>query len=206
MTSATDGPHWNSAYVSGETRWDLGAANPVLTEALTHEPLLATPGRAFVPGGGRGHDAHALSEAGWDVVEIDVSAQAIDYLTAHYPAVKGIAGDALDPDFALAQLGEPVDLLWDHTFFCALSPAARPRVGELARAVVKPGGLVASCVFPIGRLDAGGPPYRYQVEDMTAVLDGFELVSQGPEVVRPGWDWLQRLGIWRRAQDVSPEH
>lgn len=189
---------WDSRYVAGTTGWDLGGPVPLLTDALA-AGLLPAAGTAFVPGAGRGYDAGELAAAGWTVVACDLSPTAAGYAAEHFPAVDYVVGDALDATQALAHTGGPVDLLWDHTFFCALPPAARPRVGDLARAVVRPGGLLGSGVFPLDRDDGEGPPYRYLPEDMGAVLgDDFELVHLGEPTgsMRPGWH--RRLGIWRR--------
>lgn len=190
---------WDAWYVAGFTPWDLGGPLPLLTDALA-TGLLGKTGSAFAPGAGRGHDAAALAAAGWATTVVDLSPTAVGYATEHYPAVRFVLGDALDPDFVLAQTGGQVDLLWDHTFFCALPPALRPQVGVLAAALVRPGGLLASGVFPIDRPPAeGGPPWSYRPEDMDAVLDGFERVHTGEPVhLNPDFTFRHRLAIWRR--------
>ena len=199
--TATDPIDWDARYAAGTTGWDLGGPVPLLTDALA-AGLLGRPGTAFVPGGGRGHDAGALDAAGWRVIAVDLSPTATRYAAAHFPSVDHVVGDALDAQRVLDRTGGPVDLVWDHTFFCALPPAMRPRVGDLARAIVRPGGLLASGVFPLDRDDDEGPPYRYVPEDMDAVLaerSGFTRIFLGrpTESMRPGW--RRRLAIWRRA-------
>lgn len=189
---------WDARYLAGTTGWDLGGPVPLLADALASS-LLPREGAALVPGAGRGYDAGALAEAGWTVTACDLSPTAARYAAEHFPAVDYVVADALDAERTLAHTGGPVDLLWDHTFFCALPPASRPRVGELARRLVRPGGLVASGVFPLDRDDDEGPPYRYLPEDMDVVLgDGFELIHLGEptESMRPGWH--RRLALWRR--------
>ena len=194
----TDPIDWDSRYVAGTTGWDLGGPVPLLTDALA-AGLLGAPGAALAPGAGRGHDAAALAEAGWDVTVVDLSPTAAAYAGEHYPDVSYVIGDALDAGLVRDRVSE-VDLLWDHTFLCALPPGMRPRVGDLARRLVRPGGLLASGVFPLDRDDGEGPPYRYLPEDMSAVLgDGFEQIHLGPVVqISPRLPWGHRLGIWRR--------
>lgn len=194
----TDPVDWDAAYARETTPWDLGDVTPLLTDALA-AGLLGEPGRALVPGAGRAYDAGALAEANWKVTAVDLSVTAAAYATARFPQVDYVVGDALDTDLVRGRTGGQVDLLWDHTFFCALPPALRPRFGDLARTAIAPGGLLASGVFPLDRSDDAGPPYRYLPEDMTAVLDGFELVHLGPvtESMVPGWH--RRLAIWRRV-------
>lgn len=195
----TDPIDWDARYVAGTTGWDLGGPVPLLTDALS-AGLLPASGRAFVPGAGRGYDAGALAEAGWAVIACDLSPTAATYAAVHFPNVDYVVADALDAEQALARTGGPVDLLWDHTFFCAIPPAMRPQVGDLARGLVRPGGLLASGIFPVGRADADGPPYAYAPEDLDAVLgDGFERFHLGPVVqISPRLPWGHRLGIWRR--------
>ncbi|MEP9382768.1 thiopurine S-methyltransferase [Nocardioides sp. KR10-350] len=189
---------WDARYAAQTTPWDLGGPVPLLTEALD-EGRLGRPGTALVPGAGRGYDAGALAAAGWSVTAVDLSPTAAGYSAEHHPAVSSAVGDALDTAFVLERTGGPVDLLWDHTFFCAVPLELRPRVAELADAVVTTGGLLASCVFPIGRpASEGGPPYAYDVDDLGALLEGFEQVHVGPEVTVPTRAWPHRLALWRR--------
>ncbi|MFT4265562.1 MAG: methyltransferase domain-containing protein [Nocardioides sp.] len=194
--------NWDERYAVGDTPWDLGGAVPLLVDAL-EGGLLGTPGRALVPGCGRAYDAGALARAGWSVTAVDESPLAVADARALQPMVDVVLGDALDPTLALARTGGPVDLLWDHTFFCALDLDLRPAVGEFARAVVAPGGLVASGVFPIGRHDGAGPPHSYETDDMSGILgEEFGLIHLGPEHASfqdrfP--DFRTRLAIWRRG-------
>lgn len=155
---------------------------------------------AVVPGGGRGHDASAIAAAGWRTTVVDISATAAAFAASHYPTVRYLVGDAFDAGFVLDSVGE-VDLLWDHTFFCAVPLELRPRVGALAEAVVKPGGLVASGVFPLARpRSEGGPPWSYEASELDDLLPSFELVHLGePELVFAKLPFRHRLALWRRT-------
>lgn len=190
---------WDAAYAAGTTPWDLGEPVPLLVEALAGG-LLGCPGSALVPGCGRGYDAGALAEAGWRAVGVDLAPHALDEATVAYPAATFVLGDALDPQVALERTGGQVDLVWDHTFFCALPLRLRQRFGGLVRAVLKPGGLLASAVFPLDRPDDAGPPYRYLPEHMEEVIgDGFERIHLSPPVASMVPQWHRRLTIWRRV-------
>lgn len=162
--------------------------------------MLGAPGVAVVPGGGRGHDAGALAAAGWHTTVVDTAPTAAAYATEHYPTLTYLVADALDAASVLARVG-PVDLLWDHTFFCAVPMELRPRVGSLAEAVVKPGGLVASGVFPLGGpRSEGGPPWGYAPEDLSELLPSFELIHLGePVSIFTRLPFQHRLGVWRRT-------
>lgn len=190
---------WEQWYVQEDTPWDIGAPLPLLVEALAGGAF-GSPGVALVPGGGRGHDASALAAAGWQTSVVDISPTAAAYAAAHYPTVHYVVGDALDAGVVLDAVG-PVDLLWDHTFFCALPPDLRPRVGALAEAVVKPGGVVASGVFPLDRpRGEEGPPWTFVADDLDELLPSFELVHLGePRSIFTELPYRHRLALWRRT-------
>lgn len=188
---------WGVRYEIGSIPWDLGAPHPELASRLDEDPALGlgTPGSALVPGAGRGWDAAALAEAGWTVLAVDWAPGITDVLPdrVRRSGIEYREADAFGVDGTF-------DLLFDHTFFAAVDPDLRPRVGELAGRVVGPGGMFASIVFPIGRpLAAGGPPYGVTLTDVGSALgDGFELREAGPERTLPGRRHPYRWGAWGR--------
>jgi SAM-dependent methyltransferase len=171
---------WAGRYATGETPWDKGVPHPELAARLAAgHPSLALPtlgGRALVPGCGRGHDALALAAAGWEVVAVDVVPSLTDTLAQALADHGGrfVCSDALEYEDRVG-----FDLLFDHTFFCAIQPGARAAWGALARRVVREGGRVCSLVFPIGRPScAGGPPFGVEVRAQEDALGAaFELVE-----------------------------
>lgn len=189
---------WRIRYVSGSTPWDLRRPHPELVTRLSE---LGPPGRVVVPGAGRGHDARALADGGWSVVAIELVPELeSDLANAVGPAGSVVIGDALawGPT-------EPVDLLFDHTFFCALPPRLRPDLGAWAAEVVRPGGRVASVVFPYGREPAaGGPPFGMSAGDLAAALgDRFELVEDVPALHPSGRGWKTRWAEFVRVAGRS---
>ena len=168
---------WNSLYEAGTTPWDLGRPHPELVRRLSIDPSLGTGTvkRVLVPGAGSGQDAGALARAGWAVTAADLA-----------PAVEQKLGAAIEPYGGTVTIGdalaleedEPFDLVFDHTFFCAIDPDLRPEFGTLCRRVLAPGGAVISIVFPIGNPSGGGPPWGFDVEMLEGALgDGFEMAE-----------------------------
>lgn len=180
---------WEEHYRSGDTPWDLGRAHPELESRLSSGWVQgAPPGRVCVPGCGTGHDALAFSRAGWSVTAIDIVDATDGRLDRELRSRKGefVEGDALsliDRD--------RFDLVWDHTFFCAIDPRKRPDWGEMVGRLVRPGGFLAGISFPEDRgVKAGGPPWGTSVETISGFLDGFELI----EAARPTRTVQRRRG------------
>ena len=71
------------------------------------------------------------------------------------------------------------DLVWDHTFFCAIHPSLRARWGERARTLLGPEGRYASLVFPFRKpASEGGPPFGMDGDVIAESLgEDFELLT-----------------------------
>ncbi len=192
---------WQQRYRDQHTPWDLGEAHPELRRRIeTGELAPPHPGaRALVPGCGRGWDAIALAEAGWSVVAVDLVGDLAERVGGRLAEHGGrfLVGDALDtgwwPDAGL----EPgsFQLLFDHTFYCALPLERRPGFGALAGGALAPDGALCSLVFPIGRpLDQGGPPYAMAPEDLEQSLGPAFQIRCNESVAAPTGDraWLER--------------
>jgi len=195
-------PHaadWAAHYAAEDTPWDLGGPHPELSLRLTDGSLAPPrPGaRVLVPGAGRGHDALALARRGWDVVAIDLVAGLADSVGRELARERGqlIIGDALQLEF-----GTSFELVWDHTFFCALPPPARAAWGEVAGSALAPGGRYVALIFPTGKpLTEGGPPFGMVTADVTQALgERFSLERDQP-VARPvaRRTWPERLAWFR---------
>jgi SAM-dependent methyltransferase len=192
-----DSVAWNNHYVAGRTPWDLGRPHPELQRRLDRDSGLGTGvvGRVVVPGAGNGHDAVALAHAGWSVTAVDVADAVEGRLTSVLEPHDGrvIIADALDVDDR-----EPFDLVFDHTFFCAIDPDRRPDFGSLCRRVLAPGGSVVSIVFPIGRpASVGGPPWAIEPDTVALALGSrFRLADLSEANTVAGRRWHHRWARW----------
>lgn len=197
-----DANAWNARYEMGSIPWDLGRAHPELETRLALDPALGTGsvGSVLVPGAGTGHDAAALAQAGWRVTAVDIApaveAPLLRRLVADHASV--VIADSLELDAE-----EPFDLVFDHTFFCAIDPEARPRFGAMASRVLACSGSVISIVFPIGRpVSEGGPPWGIGVGDMASALGpSFVLAEEGGAARIPGRRWTHEWTRWVRRTD-----
>lgn len=208
---------WASRYDVEDTPWDLGGPHPELSVRLQDGRLApdrvsgggagsgagsGPGGRVLVPGAGRAHDALALARRGWTVTALDLVGAVADRVGPELERHGGryVTADAFtwEPEEGAA----PFDLVWDHTFFCAIDPSMRAAWGARARSLVAPGGRYAALVFPVGKPAAeGGPPFGM---DAKAVLDAlgasFRAVEDEP-VQRsvPRRTWRERWLMAERA-------
>jgi SAM-dependent methyltransferase len=209
--------YWQGRFIANDTPWELGHPSQVLLEAfdlLEGQGTSVAGKRILSPGCGRGSDALALAERGGHVVAVDWSPVAVDDIRARsnqMPHIQGrievMAGDffALEP--------HPVDIVAEHTFFCAIDPTARERyVERIADWLVRGGYLVgnffvlsepeASALRGLSLTQSGeGPPFATTAEELRKLLGGrFKEIVLRPAVRsepdrRPGMEWV---GIFRR--------
>jgi len=152
---------WEQCYQDGRTPWDRGDAAPPLLETIArHGVDLWGTGTVLVPGCGLGHDVRALAAAGVPVVGLDLAPTAVAK-ARELPAAAGEAyevGDFLDPAWREARR---FTAIWEHTCFCAIDPALRPRYPEAAADLLDPGtGAVRVVQFEATQPGGGGAGVR----------------------------------------------
>jgi len=202
LTSPSCSHDWAARYARHSTPWDLGEPHPELIARLKLDPTLNTGqlGRVLVPGCGFGWDAIALANAGWDVVGLDLVAELEDAIGAQ---LLGVGAQLLIGDFFNHQPAERYDLIFDHTFFCALPLNQRKAWGSKIAALCTPTAQVVSLVFPENRpLDEGGPPFGMCTLDVESALgDHFELLQDQDAAPSQGrwwpekWAQLRHIGV-----------
>ena len=159
---------WENLYARGADGWEMGRPAPPLVDFIEATP--PARGRVAVPGCGRGHDARFLASRGYAVTGFDFSPAAVR-------AAEALAREervdvvferrdvfSLGGDFAHA-----FDGAWEYTCYCAIAPRRRDEyLATLAR-VVKPGGWLLACFFPIRGVPAG-PPFPVSRAEITRRL------------------------------------
>lgn len=157
---------WDARWRTGDTPWDLGRASPPLVRALGPggwfpPPVPGETRRALVPGCGAGHDARAVAAAGWDTVAIDVSPLAVG-TAARQPAPR--CEFRVADLFALPGDLRDLDLVVEHTCFCAIDPSDRDRYVDAVADALRPGGLLLALFWLI--TTEKGPPFGATREEI----------------------------------------
>src|SRR5262245_26014704 len=177
---------WDGLYARGEDGWELGAPAPALLDWLDSGSAFGAVGpdaaaRVAVPGCGRGHDCRLLASRGYEVWGFDFSSAAITEARAldadRFPAAHYEQRDifTLEPDYAGF-----FDAVWEYTCFCAIDPARRQDYARLVRALLRPGGVLLGCFYPL-REGGGGPPFPTSRPEIERTLaPHFHVVESGP--------------------------
>jgi SAM-dependent methyltransferase len=152
--------YWSDRYRSWQAEnvppgWELGEPAKPLREVL---PQIKIPrSRICVLGCGTGHDAAYFASQGHIVTGVDFSPLAIEKARAQYTEcanLKFVTADAFH--FAKEQRGQ-FDVIFEHTFYCAIDPARRSEVLRSWRSLLADGGHLLGIFFILDRV--GGPPY-----------------------------------------------
>jgi cyclopropane fatty-acyl-phospholipid synthase-like methyltransferase len=210
--------YWQGRFEVGDTPWELGAPSEVLFEACENLAAIGVSlegARVLSPGCGRGSDALELAARGAMVVGVEWSDQVAQNLISRYRAADIPGSGRLEVrsgDF-FALEPEPVDIVCEHTFLCALDPSRRVEYANQITAWLKPDGYLCGNFFVVSDDDAhrlpglsltkegAGPPFGITKDGLLELLNErfSPLVlrpARKPAVNRrPGLEWV---GVFRR--------
>ncbi len=156
-------PHfWDERFERGFTPWDRGGVPQALRAfvAARQQSL-----RTLIPGCGAAYELAFLSESGWDATAIDFSPAAV----AIAKAALGQWGARVEQaDFFAWQPSEPLELIYERAFLCALPRAMWPQVAARWAELLAPGALLAGFFF----FDDGakGPPFGTSAAQLDDLL------------------------------------
>jgi len=152
-----------------------------MAPALPHAADTRARAHVAVPGAGRGHDARLLARRGYRVTAFDFADAAVTE-ARRLAAADGVDVAVerrdvftLDLDYAGA-----FDGVWEYTCFCAIDPARRMEYARVLHAILRPGGLLLACFYPL-REGTDGPPFPVSRDDIDRALAGrFRVLRAGP--------------------------
>lgn len=184
---------WEGLYAAGHDGWDLGEPAPPLVAWLEAGGRLGA--HVAVPGAGRGHDARLLARHGYQVTAFDFAEPAVAE-ARRLAAAEGvaIAVEARDVFTLARDHAGAFDAVWEYTCFCAIDPARRDEYVRVLHAILRPGGTLLACFYPL-REGTDGPPFPVTREAIDHVLaDRFTVLEAGPPARsaerRRGIEWL----------------
>jgi hypothetical protein len=156
--------YWNDRYVREDTPWDTGKPVPPLHRIISG--LNQRDIRILIPGAGRGYEAILLRSMGFQNVYVcDWAEQALDALRQmdmDFPEDHLLCGDF----FALEL---QVDLILEHTFFCAIPRSMRIPYVQKAHQLLNSGGAIAGLLFS-REFEAPGPPFGGSEEEYRSLF------------------------------------
>ncbi|MDP2700913.1 MAG: methyltransferase domain-containing protein, partial [Candidatus Rokubacteria bacterium] len=88
------------------------------------------------------------------------------------------------------------DAVWEYTCFCAIDPDRRAEYTRALHDILKPGGTLLACFYPL-KDGTDGPPFPVSRQGIEAALGPFfRIVEAGPPPASPerrrGLEWLVR--------------
>jgi len=215
---------WDELYAGGNDGWELrepapglvawldGGGRFTISGGLEMAPALPPPADTrmapalpppadtplvAVPGCGRGHDARLLARRGYQAVGFDFAEAAVSEARGLAAAEDSAARFERRDIFTLAaDFAGTFDAVWEYTCFCAIDPARRADYVEVLRAILRPGGTLLGCFYPL-REGGDGPPYPVSLAEVERLLaPGFRVEeSRAPAASaerRRGLEWLLR--------------
>jgi SAM-dependent methyltransferase len=189
--------YWEGLYADRQDGWELGDAAPSLQSCLASDRSFAPGARVAVPGCGRGHDARLLARHGFAVTGFDFAEAAVAE-ARQLASREGLAANFERRDvFMLAKdYAGGFDAVWEYTCFCAIDPERRAEYTRALHDILKPGGILLACFYPL-KEGTDGPPFPVSLPGIEAALEPFfRIIEAGPPPASPerrlGLEWLVR--------------
>ncbi len=174
MPGPEDG--WNERYVNGDLPWDTGCPDIYLVQMVSLWPLCR--GRVLDVGCGTGTNSIWLARQGFEVVGLDISAEAIG-IASRRAEEQGVSCRFVNEDFLHFDVGDGEYIfLFDRGCFHSI-PTEKGRRSFVARAaqVLSPCGLWLSMIGNNDDpLSDQGPPKLSALEIATFMEPLFEIL------------------------------
>jgi len=178
----------------GQTPWYAAAAGQV------SDPAGQTSGGRFsvlIPGCGSGYELQAFCEAGWNATAIDFSPSAV---VAAQQVVGPWREHVVEADFFAYQPPQPLDLVYERAFLCAMPRDMWPRVVQRWAQLLPAGALLLGYFFFDN--NPKGPPFGADRGQLAQLMSAhFDLEQDDPvEDSIPVFQGKERWMAWRRKK------
>lgn len=157
---------WEERYQQAQTGWERGQINHAFDMWLAFADL--EPGRVLIPGCGRAPEVRAFAERGWHVTAVDMAPSAVNF---QRDTNKDLADriDVFEANLLEWQPEQHVDLVYEQTCLCAMSPEHWQEYESLLFQWLKVGGELAALFMQTYK--DGGPPFHCDWKDMRNLFD-----------------------------------
>lgn len=146
---------WSAKYKSGNIGFDMKGPHPFLVKNLDQFKFLKS--RVLVLGCGRAHDAEYFARQGHIVTAVDISPKAIEAAKALYPESANLKYEQQDILNLPNSFYNKYDIIWDHTFYCAIPPKHRQELVKLWSKCLSEKGRLLGIFFSMYKPE--GPPF-----------------------------------------------
>lgn len=136
---------WSDIYRNEQPGWELGQENPALGAILPQIKL--SKSRVLVLGCGSGHDAAFFARNGHVVTAVDFSQEAVQRTRANYGSLENLKILQADAFRLPSALDGQFDLVFEHTFYCAISPERRNEAVKLWKRMLHDQGHLLGIFF-----------------------------------------------------------
>lgn len=144
---------WTNKYLKNKTGWDIGYVSTPIKEYI--DQLSDKNLKILIPGGGNSYEAEYLFKNGFkNTFVADISDIPLSNLKSRipdFPDKQLIHGNFFD-------LKDSFDLIFEQTFFCALSPEKRPDYVQKMNELLKENGKLVGLLFDMP-LNEDHPPF-----------------------------------------------
>ncbi|HET8576173.1 MAG TPA: methyltransferase domain-containing protein [Methylomirabilota bacterium] len=191
---------WEQLYAGGNDGWEIGTPAPGLEAWLNAGGSFPAgtgggPPRIAVPGCGRGHDCRLLARRGYRAWGFDFAEAAVtEARQLAFREGVGVVMERRDVFTLAKDYPGFFDGVWEYTCFCAIDPARREEYIRVIQTILRPGGRLLACFYPL-RDGTDGPPFPVARPEIERVLaGGFRILHAGPPARsverRQGLEWL----------------
>jgi hypothetical protein len=182
---------WDERFEQDFTPWDRAG----VPDALRQFAAARAPMRTLIPGCGAAYELAFLSDAGWDATAIDFSPAAV----ARGKKAVGKWGHKVEQaDFFAWQPAQPLELIYERAFLCAMPPAMWQQVAARWAELLPSRALLAGFFF----FDDApkGPPFGTSVERLRELLEPLFICIEDAPVSDsiPVFVGKERWNVWQR--------
>lgn len=192
-------PFWTNKYNENPSPpWNLDKVHPELPSLL--QQLKVNKCRVLVPGCGYGHDAAYFAKQGHIVTAIDISPNAIEKaksLYGHIDNLEFVVADAFNLDDSYKKA---FDIIFEHTFYCAVSPFSRDEVVKLWKSWLADTGHLLGIFFVVPKRT--GPYFGGSEWELREKLQSrFNFLYWTRLKASPGWRKGAELSIYAQLKE-----